>query len=68
MQKRVSLVSGISGPRTVSFLFFIFVMIRRNFSIGEEVEARYEGGHSWHDARIIGRKGTTHYEIEFKSG
>ena len=43
-------------------------MIRRNFSIGEEVEARYEGGHSWHDARIVGRKGTTHYEIEFKSG
>ena len=54
----------------VSF-FILFLrrrMIRRNFSIGEEVEARYEGGHSWHDARIVGRKGTTHYEIEFKSG
>ena len=44
-------------------------MKSRRFSVNEEVEARYEGGHNWHDAKIVGHKeGSSHYEIEFKSG
>jgi hypothetical protein len=44
-------------------------MKRHVFSVGEEVEARYEGGQNWHDASIVGHEdGSSHYEIQFKSG